>query len=168
MKAFVLCHTHWDREWFLTSDYTNEWLVKLFERLFEILEKDEDYIFILDGQTLIIEDLLSVAPQYESKVRRLIEEGRLIIGPVYCQIDWRISPEYAVWENFFIGKKDMGRFKAKKFCGWFVDNFGQISQLPQLLKKFGVDCAFVWRGVNPKEDGKEKLSTYGKLQMDLR
>ncbi|MCD6450316.1 MAG: alpha-mannosidase [Thermotogaceae bacterium] len=156
MKAFVLCHTHWDREWFLTSDYTNEWLVELFEKLFEILEQNKDFVFILDGQTLIVEDLLETAPQYEEKLRKFIEEGRLIIGPVYCQIDWRISPDYAIWKNFSIGKKDMEKFRAKKFCGWFVDNFGQISQLPQLLRKFGVGCAFVWRGVNPKEDGKEK------------
>ena len=156
MKVFVLCHTHWDREWFLTSEYTNEWLSRLFENLLDLIRKKKDFVFILDGQTLILEDLFLIRPDLKDAVLKLIEEEKLIIGPVYAQIDWRISPEYSIWKNFSIGMKDVEKFHAKKFCGWFMDNFGQISQIPQILRIFGLDCAFVWRGVKV-EEGKERM-----------
>ncbi len=155
MKIFVLAHTHWDREWFLTSEYTNRWLVVLFERLFKLLEEDMNFVFILDGQTLIIEDLLNVKPEFKRKVEKYVSEGRLIIGPVYAQIDWRISPEFTIWKNFSIGKKDVEKFKGQKFSGWFMDNFGQFAQLPQILKHFEIDHAFIWRGIS---FGKDKES----------
>ena len=156
MKVFVFSHTHWDREWFLTSEYTSEFLEEFFKNLLDLMERKEDLYFILDGQTLILEDLFEKREDFEDKVKKLVSEGRLIIGPVYAQIDWRISPDFAIWKNFSIGKKDMERFKARKFCGWFMDNFGQFAQLPQILKTFGIDCVFLWRGVRFPDD-KERV-----------
>ncbi|HDG62092.1 MAG TPA: alpha-mannosidase, partial [Thermotoga sp.] len=156
MKVFVICHTHWDREWFLTSEYTNEWLSRLFENLLDLTRKKKDFIFVLDGQTLILEDLFSIRPDLRDDVFKLVEEGKFIIGPVYAQIDWRISSEYSIWKNFSIGMRDIEKYHARKFCGWFMDNFGQISQIPQILRIFGLDCVFVWRGVK-MEEGKERM-----------
>jgi len=156
LKVFVICHTHWDREWFLTSEYTNEWLSRLFENLLDLTRKKKDFIFVLDGQTLILEDLFSIRPDLRDDVFKLVEEGKFIIGPVYAQIDWRISSEYSIWKNFSIGMRDIEKYHARKFCGWFMDNFGQISQIPQILRIFGLDCVFVWRGVK-MEEGKERM-----------
>ena len=37
--AHIISHTHWDREWYLNSPYTNEWLVPFFDALFDVLER---------------------------------------------------------------------------------------------------------------------------------
>ncbi|MFN3283611.1 MAG: alpha-mannosidase, partial [Pseudothermotoga sp.] len=145
---YVVCHTHWDREWFAPSSVTNEWLKELFKRLFDLVEKNKEYTYVLDGQTLILEDLLSEAPEFERKVRNYVKSGNLIIGPFYAQIDFRISPESAIVKNLQIGEQDMSRFDAHTQAAWMVDNFGFISQLPQLLKRHGIEGAFLWRGVN--------------------
>ncbi|WDU82450.1 hypothetical protein [Caloramator sp. Dgby_cultured_2] len=35
----IISHTHWDREWYLNSPYTNEWLLKFFDSLFGVFQK---------------------------------------------------------------------------------------------------------------------------------
>ncbi|HOJ88016.1 MAG TPA: alpha-mannosidase [Pseudothermotoga sp.] len=153
----VICHTHWDREWFAPSSITNEWLKELFQRLFELVRKNESYTYVLDGQTLILEDLLSVAPEYENQLRDLVRSHNLLIGPLYAQIDFRMSPEVAIVKNLELGKKDLERFGSCTKVAWMVDNFGFISQLPQLLKKYGIEGAFIWRGVNSDKPSIEFL-----------
>ena len=54
--AHILSHTHWDREWYLNSPYTNEWLIPFFDGLFTMLENEPDYKFILDGKRSSIEE----------------------------------------------------------------------------------------------------------------
>ncbi len=144
---YVLSHTHWDREWFVTQDHTRKWIPKLVEELLKILEKHPDFEYVLDGQTLILEDLWSVDGEMAEKVQKYVESGNLKIGPVYAQIDWRISIPQAVWKNFELGRSDCERYGGCFEAGWFMDNFGQISQLPQLMNLFGMKYAFVWRGV---------------------
>ncbi|MCS7175892.1 glycoside hydrolase family 38 N-terminal domain-containing protein [Pseudothermotoga sp.] len=143
----IICHTHWDREWFAPSFVTNEWLRELFEKLFKLIETKKDYTYVLDGQTLLIEDLFNEAPELEEKVKKLVKSGNLLIGPFYAQIDFRLSPEIAIIKNFEIGRKDMSKLGGNAKVAWMVDNFGFISQLPQLLRKYGIEGAFLWRGV---------------------
>ncbi|WP_041082122.1 glycoside hydrolase family 38 N-terminal domain-containing protein [Thermotoga profunda] len=143
----VICHTHWDREWFAPSSLTNEWLEELFQKLFDLIEKNKRYTYVLDGQTLILEDLINKSPQLKPKLKEFVRSGNLLIGPLYSQIDFRISPESAILKNLQIGRKDMKEFGANTKVAWMVDNFGFISQLPQLLKRYGIDGAFIWRGV---------------------
>ncbi len=152
MKVFVLSHTHWDREWFVSAKYTKEWLVELFYELLRAMEEHPSFRFILDGQTLIVEDLISQAPNLKERIKKFVREERLLIGPVYCQIDWRIAPFAAIWKNFEIGKMDMERWGGGMKVGWFMDNFGQVSQLPQVMRHFGVERAAIWRGVGGKGD----------------
>ncbi|KUK01998.1 MAG: Glycoside hydrolase family 38, partial [Thermotoga sp. 50_64] len=143
----VICHTHWDREWFAPSSVTNEWLKELFERLFDLVSRKRDYRYVLDGQTLILEDLSNVAPEFVEKLKSLVRSGNLLIGPLYAQIDFRLSPEVAIIKNFELGKEDLKKFGGDANVAWMVDNFGFISQLPQLLKRYGIESVFLWRGV---------------------
>ena len=40
-KAFVVSHTHWDREWYLTQHRFRVKLIRIFERVMDALESDE-------------------------------------------------------------------------------------------------------------------------------
>ncbi len=68
----VINHTHWDREWFLTSVYTSRWVPGLMDKLAQLAAANPDFRFLFDGQTLVIEDLLTVAPEYADRVKALI------------------------------------------------------------------------------------------------
>ncbi|MEZ4519339.1 MAG: glycoside hydrolase family 38 C-terminal domain-containing protein [Chloroflexota bacterium] len=148
----LITHNHWDREWIFTARYANRWLPTFFNNLFEQLESQPDYRFVLDGQSLIIEDYLSQLPANEAAarahdIRRFVGSGQLQVGPAYLQPDWSLASGEALVRNLLIGNKMAGRFGQVMKAGWLLDNFGQIAQAPQIFRGFGIEGAFVWRGI---------------------
>ena len=62
-KIHVIPHTHWDREWYKPFQYFRIKLVYVIDKLLQILEEDEEFSsFLLDGQTIVLEDYLQVKP----------------------------------------------------------------------------------------------------------
>jgi mannosylglycerate hydrolase len=152
ITVHLISHNHWDREWIFTAKYTNRWLVPFFDNLFKTLYAQADYRFVLDGQTLIIEDYLAQLPEDETarreqELRKLVGEGRLLVGPAYLQPDWTLVSGEALVRNLMIGHRIADRLGGVMKAGWMLDNFGQIGQAPQIYRGFGIDGVFVWRGV---------------------
>ncbi len=157
LKAHLISHNHWDREWIFTAKYTNRWLVPFFDNLLKTLAAQPDYRFVLDGQTLIVEDYLAQLPGDESsrreqEIRKLVREGRLLVGPAYLQPDWTLVSGEALVRNLMIGHRIAERLGGVMKAGWMLDNFGQIAQAPQIYRGFGIDGVFVWRGVGMTDD----------------
>ena len=146
ITAHILNHTHWDREWFLTSVYTTPWIPGLIDHLQALVDQNPGFRFYLDGQTLVIEDLLQFDPNYREKVDRLIRSGNLLIGPYYCQPDWRLTSGEGLLRNLLLGRQDMEQYGVRTETGWLVDTFGHISQAPQLHHLFGINSVYIWRG----------------------
>lgn len=144
--VYIINHTHWDREWFLTSVYTSRWIAGLIDHISALAQKNPSFHFFLDGQTLVIEDLRKVNPDYREKVEGLVSAGNLQIGPYYCQPDWRMTCGEALLRNLLYGRRDLQRFGGEADTGWLVDTFGHISQAPQIHSLFGIDSVYVWRG----------------------
>ena len=143
----LINHTHWDREWFLTEEYTTAWIPDVIDSLERLVAQNPNYDYLFDGQTLVIEDLLRTRPDYEDRVRRLVEGGQLEIGPCYSQPDWRMTSGELHVRNLTYGMSDAERLGGSPTSAWLVDTFGHISQAPQLLSQAGLTSAFVWRGV---------------------
>ena len=146
--ACIINHTHWDREWFATSEYTSRWIAPLIDNLERLVERNPDYRFFFDGQTLFIADLLGLDPSYEARLRALLQRAALAAGPYYCQPDWRLTCGESLLRNLQFGRKDVERFAVSHTkVGWMVDCFGHISQAPQIHRLFGIDRVYIWRGV---------------------
>ncbi len=143
----VINHTHWDREWFLTSVYTSRWIPGLIDKLERLVEENPTFTYLVDGQTLIIEDLLGLAPEYASRIDALVAAGRLILGPYYCQPDWQLTGGELLIRNLVYGRQDIERHGGSMATGWLVDTFGHISQSPQIHRLAGIESTYVWRGV---------------------
>ncbi len=154
MKLRIISHTHWDREWYLPARYTREWLPLFFQNLAERVSRDDTYQFTLDGQTILIEDALAVAPpgQHDA-IRATAANPRVAVGPYYQQPDWSLVSPEALIRNLEIGIADAAEYGGSIHCGWLMDNFGQISQCPQIHHQFGLDTVYMWRGVtlHPEE-----------------
>jgi hypothetical protein len=146
-QVHLINHTHWDREWFLTSVYTSRWIPGLIERLEALVAANPDFCYFFDGQTLVIEDLLAVAPEYKGRAHRLVEKGHLLIGPYYCQPDWQITGGEALLRNLYYGVQDVTPPRRAGDTGWLVDTFGHISQSPQMHRQAGIEQVYLWRGV---------------------
>lgn len=151
----IISHTHWDREWYLSSKYVNKWIPIFFENLFEMLEKEPEYRFVLDGQTSIIDDCCTELQaegkhriaEFTEKLKKYVQEGRIIIGPYYLQPDWQLISGEALIRNMLYGKEISEAFGGGSNTGWLLDNFGQISQTVQIHEQFGMKGVVVWRGV---------------------
>ncbi len=152
--AHIISHTHWDREWYLNSKYTNEWLIPFFDSLFAMFEKEPDYIFVLDGQMAMVEDYFEELDknnynlsEYKRKIRKYVKQNRLFIGPYYLQPDWQLLSEESLVRNLLYGNLVAKEFGGSMNVGWMLDNFGQISQTTQIHDGFNLKGLYVWRGV---------------------
>ena len=147
----VISHTHWDREWFVPSGFAREWLLPFFESLVSLIESEPDYQFVLDGQSILIEDYLvqlqpSKQVQAARQIATFVAEGRLVIGPYYQQPDWQLVSGEALVRNLVIGSADSYALGGRSNAGWLLDNFGQISQCVQIHAGFGIKGLYAWRG----------------------
>ncbi len=144
----LISHTHWDREWYQTFQQYRMRLVHLVDGLLELLAADPNYrYFMLDGQTIVLDDYLQIRPEKEAELRRLIQEGRILIGPWHILPDeFLVSPEATI-RNLLQGDRTARRFGGKMMVGYIPDPFGHIGQMPQILRGFGIDSACLWRGL---------------------
>lgn len=55
-RMHIVPHTHWDREWYYSLEKFRYRLIRLLDLLIDLMEKDRIRYFILDGQTIAIED----------------------------------------------------------------------------------------------------------------
>lgn len=152
--AHIISHTHWDREWYMNSKFVNEWLPPFFDGLFAMMEKEPEYRFVLDGQTSMLDDcyvelekLGRSVDEFKERISKYAKQGRLVLGPYYLQPDWQLASDESLVRNMLIGKKMSNELGGHTITGWLLDNFGQISQAPQLHKQFGMKGIVVWRGV---------------------
>ncbi len=141
-------HTHWDREWYRTFEEFRFKLVQLIDSLLEILTHEPDYrYFMLDGQTIVLDDYLEIRPERAETLLRFIQEGRIQIGPWYILPDeFLVSPEATI-RNLLTGRQDSLKYGSRMPVGYIPDSFGHIGQMPQILRGFGLESACVWRGV---------------------
>ena len=138
----LVSHTHWDRAWYAPFEVFRVRLVRLIDRLIELLDRDPAYrSFMLDGQVLPIEDYLAIRPERRGDLERLVRGGRLVIGPWYALADeYLVSPE-ALIRNLSIGTRTAEALGGCMREGYVPDSFGHIAQLPQILQGFGIGSA---------------------------
>ena len=154
--GIVVSHTHWDRAWYLPFRRFRHRLVRLVDRLLDLLDENPAYrAFTLDGQTILLDDYLKIRPDQEDRLRRLIEEERLLIGPWYTLPDLFLVSGEAILRNLQIGHDRCDEFGGGMPVGYIPDPFGHIAQMPQILCGFGLDTYIFMRGLGRKE--KERL-----------
>lgn len=147
IQVHVVSHTHWDREWYLTYEQFRLRLVGLVDRLLDLMEARPDFrYFHLDGQTIVLEDYLEIRPNQEERLRRLIVEGRILVGPWYDMPDEFLVSGESIVRNLALGHRIASRFGTPMPVGYLPDLFGHVGQMPQILRHFGLDNAVLWRG----------------------
>ena len=151
--ATWVSHTHWDRAWYVTFQEYRIRLVRLVDRLLELLQTRPDYrVYMLDGQMAVLEDYLEVRPQRAAELQAHCRQGRIQVGPWYVLADeFLVSPE-ALIRNLMVGHRMGAEYGGVMRIGYVPDGFGHIAQLPQILRGFGIDYAFFWRGLGIEGD----------------
>lgn len=148
-RIHVLSNTHWDREWYMSLENYRFRLVKMMDRLLDLMERQPSYTFVTDGQYMLVEDYLLVRPEMEDRVKQLVQAGRLLVGPWYTQPLETLVTGEAMVRNLLLGiQKSQGLGQVMRFA-YMVDEFGHASQMPQVLQGFGIAHMMAWRGMGP-------------------
>lgn len=144
----IISHTHWDREWYRTYQDYRLRLVDVLDELLDLLAARPEFVsFLLDGQTVLLEDYLEMRPERADDVRRFVAAGRLQIGPWYTQPDEFLVSGEALIRNLALGKMSGAQFGGSCRVGWLPDTFGHIAQLPQILRNFDIGSLIFTRGL---------------------
>lgn len=153
LHVTVVSHTHWDRAWYVGFQEYRARLVRLVDRLIALLDERPDYrVFMLDGQMAVLEDYLEVRPTRAERLKELCRSDRLKVGPWYVLADeFLVSPE-ALIRNMALGMRMGAEYGGAAKIGYVPDGFGHIAQLPQILRGFGIDNSFFWRGIGAEAD----------------
>ncbi|MEK4869447.1 mannosylglycerate hydrolase [Niallia sp. FSL W8-1348] len=161
-NVHIVPHMHWDREWYFTTEESRILLVNNMEEIMKMLETNPDYpYYVLDGQTSILEDYFAVKPENEERVKKLVQEGRLIIGPWYTQTDEMVVGGESIVRNLLYGIKDCEKFGDHMQIGYLPDSFGQSAQMPMILNGFDIKYSIFWRGTSERH-GTDKTEFYWK------
>ena len=158
LTAYVVPHTHWDREWYQPLEVFRARLVDVVDSAVELLRDPQGRYrrFTLDGQAVVLDDYLAVRPDRRAAVAEQVRAGRLRIGPWYVLADeFLVSPESLV-RNLQAGRRACAAFGGAMPVAYTPDSFGHVAQLPLLVAGFGLKAVVFERGVG---DEGERLGT---------
>jgi predicted RNA polymerase sigma factor len=78
----------------------------------ELLDAEPDFVFTLDGQLATVDDYLELRPEREERIRELVREGRLAVGP------WQIlMDEFLVSGETIVRNLEAGLARAEALGG---------------------------------------------------
>jgi mannosylglycerate hydrolase len=146
MRAFLVSHTHWDREWYRTFQEFRARLVDAVDRVLDLCAADPGYRFLLDGQSIALEDYAEIRPGRVAELRARIAEGRIAIGPWYVQPDSLLPAGESHVRNLLEGRRAGEAFGTVSRVAYTPDSFGHPAQFPQLFAGFGCSAFVYWRG----------------------
>jgi alpha-mannosidase len=152
----LIPHTHWDREWYLTRATFVCRLVPALDDVIARLESEPGFrAFLLDGQTVLLEDYFAVRPDMAPRGGALVADGRLQVGPWYVLADELNPSGESLLRNLLAGRADAERLGGRLDVLYSPDAFGHPAVWPALAAEFGIRYGVLWRGVGgePGQEG---------------
>src|SRR3989454_4224608 len=152
-RAFIVPHTHWDREWYERFEGYRERLVPMVSKLLDLLERDAAFrSFTFDGQTIAIQDHLARRPEDRPRVERLVTAERLFVGPRHVLADLVLVSGESIVRNLQEGLRSAGELGRASRVAYVADPFGHPAQIPQILRGFGYETYVFARGMGDETE----------------
>lgn len=149
MINYIVAHTHWDREWYFTDKKSIVYSLYDFDELIEFLENNSDFSsFLLDGQTSIINDYISYRPNNIDRLKKLVKDKRIIVGPWFTQTDTLVIHGESIIRNLLYGIADSNKFGGYQRIGYLPDSFGMSEDMPTIYDNFNLKYAVFRRGIS--------------------
>ncbi len=123
-------------------------LVRAIDRVLDLVETDTAMsFFLLDGQSILVDDYLELRPEREAHLRQHVEAGRIAIGPWYVLADEFLVSGESHARNLLKGRQVAQRVGPPMAVGYLPDAFGHVAQMPQILQLAGLESAVFTRGM---------------------
>jgi len=127
-------------------------LVEFMDRLLDIFSRHDAYkTYLLDSQTIPIEDYLVIRPERREEIVRRVREGRLLIGPWYTLPEEHLVNGESLVRNLLFGGRLAQSYGGAMKIGYSPFSYGQASQMPQIYRGFGIDTILFYHGIQPSE-----------------
>ncbi len=142
----VIGHAHMDMNWLWTYAETMQMCNDNLRQVVAFMQEFPDYT-MLQSQASVYNFVESVDPPLFGQVKKYVKEGRLeLAGGMWTEGDMNLSTGEAIARSFLLGQRYFqSRFGKTASIGWLPDNFGHISQMPQILKLAGCDYFYFHR-----------------------
>ncbi|WP_460024428.1 alpha-mannosidase [Infirmifilum sp. SLHALR2] len=171
-EIYLFGHAHIDTAWLWPFSETRRKVRRTFSTVVRLAELGYRFTYVQSGAQNYawLEEL---DPRLFEKLRVLVAKGLwLPVGGMWVESDTQLVTGESLARQFLYGQRYFAE-KLGRRCriGWLPDSFGFSAQLPQLLRKSGLEAfvthkvmwndtnefpyhAFVWRGL----DGSEVVS----------
>ncbi|MHB8452630.1 MAG: glycoside hydrolase family 38 N-terminal domain-containing protein, partial [Mycobacteriales bacterium] len=112
----------------------------------ELLDADPGFAFLLDGQSIVVEDYLAIRPHRQADLARHCAAGRVAVGPWWVQPDSFLPSGETHVRNLLEGRRVARLVGTPSKVAYLPDSFGHPAQFPQLFAGFGLAPFVYWRG----------------------
>ncbi len=137
-KIHVIPHSHWDREWYFTTSRSKVYLMKDLGDVLNTLENDPEFkYFMVDAQGSLLDDYIKWRPQDKERISKLVNDGRLVIGPWYTQTDQLVISGESIVRNMYYGMKrceSLWKIHECRLCTGFF----------WTIRKYATDLQTIW------------------------
>jgi alpha-mannosidase len=136
----VVGHAHMDMNWLWTYSETMQMCNDNLRQVVAFMDEFPDYT-MLQSQAAVYKFVEKVDPPLFEQIKKYVKEGRLELGGgMWTEGDMNMSSGEAIARTFLLGQRYFqSRFGKMAKIGWLPDNFGHVSQMPQILKLAGCD-----------------------------
>ncbi|MDK6028480.1 glycoside hydrolase family 38 C-terminal domain-containing protein [Ignisphaera sp. 4213-co] len=165
---YAVGHSHIDAAWLWPRSETIEKVLRTFSTITNLLN---DYRFAyVQSSAQYYQWVEELDKQLFEKIKKFVSEGKwIIVGGMWIESDTNLVEGESLARQFLYGQ----RYFLEKFgriarIGWIPDSFGFSGNLPQIMRKSGVEVfvthkvmwndtnkfpyhTFIWRGVDGTE-----------------
>ena len=142
----VVGHAHMDMNWLWTYSETMKMCNDNLRQAVAFMKEYPDYT-MLQSQVSVFRFVEKVDPPLFEEVKKYVREGRLELGGgMWTEGDMNLSSGEAIARSFLLGQRYFRQhFGRMSSIGWLPDNFGHVSQMPQILQQAGCDFFYFHR-----------------------
>ncbi|PMQ01466.1 MAG: alpha-mannosidase [Dictyoglomus sp. NZ13-RE01] len=139
-KVYAFGHAHIDYAWLWPRKETIRKAKRTFSTVLSLMEEFRDFKF-LQSSAQLYKDIKEEEPELYKKIKERVKEGRWIVeGGMWVESDCQIIGGETLVREFLYAQRFFEREFGKKCkVAWLPDTFGFNANLPQILKKSGID-----------------------------
>lgn len=138
--SWAIGHTHIDYAWLWTKKQTKEKVLRSFGTVLSLLEEYPTYRF-MSSQAALYQDIKDQDSEMYAKIKKAVASGRWEAeGGMWVEPDCNLTSGESLVRQILVGKKFFKEeFNVDNKILWLPDVFGYSANLPQLLRKSGID-----------------------------
>ena len=150
----VMPHSHIDVEWYWSYATTRSWTREIMDSAMKLFKESPDFRFSQDQVYLIRDYWNNCSDEEKALFKAMLEQDRLaLVGGLFVMPEVAEPCGEALIRQILVGQQWLNEtFGVRSRCGWFIDTFGQIPQIPQILARSGYEYNLFWRDIPLEKD----------------